>query len=141
MILSYIIIFIVGLGWGIAVGSGFVAFISVLDIIPRLTQITGSKSYMRYYEWAIIAGTFFFTTCDFMSVQLMLPPVLSAGVSAGIGIFEGIFVGMLAAGLAEVLNVFPIITKRLQLHDYMRFFLLAVVFGKVMGSLVQWVIL
>ncbi len=34
----------------------------------------------------------------------------------GIGLLDGIFVGMLAAALTEVMNVLPIIAKRMSLR-------------------------
>ncbi|AKF95370.1 stage V sporulation protein AB [Brevibacillus laterosporus] len=134
MMLLYLFVIVMGLGWGLAVGSGLVAFLSVLDIIPRLTQLSSSHSFIRSYEWAIVLGALWFTWCDYFAISVQLPAVLTAVV----GSFAGIFVGMLAAGLTEVLNVFPILTKRLGLHDYMRNFLMAMVLGKIVGSLLQW---
>lgn len=49
----------IGLAGGIAVGSGMVAFLVVLDIIPRLAQITRSYRYIRAYEWSVIGGSVF----------------------------------------------------------------------------------
>ncbi|QDX93708.1 stage V sporulation protein AB [Brevibacillus laterosporus] len=134
MMLLYLFVIVTGLGWGLAVGSGLVAFLSVLDIIPRLTQLSSSQSSIRSYEWAIVLGALWFTWCDYFAISVQLPAV----VSSVVGTIAGIFVGMLAAGLTEVLNVFPILTKRLGLHDYMRNFLMAMVLGKIVGSLLQW---
>ncbi|MNO07833.1 hypothetical protein D3C81_2302000 [compost metagenome] len=52
--------------------------------------------------------------------------------------FNGIFVGMLAAALTEVLNVLPILAKRLHMQKYLLGLLMAMVFGKVAGSLFEW---
>lgn len=127
---------VTGLSGGIAVGSGFVAFITVLDIIPRLTQLTSSASYIRSYEWALITGVLFFTLIDFFVWVMNLPAV----VTAVFGIFAGLFVGTLAAGLTEVLNVFPILAKRIHLQESMLWLLMAMVFGKMIGSLLQWLL-
>jgi len=54
------------------------------------------------------------------------------------GLFHGIFIGMVAAALVEVLNVFPLLSRRLHLENYMLALLMALVFGKVIGSLFQW---
>lgn len=59
-------------------------------------------------------------------------------VEAAVGLFDGIFVGMLAAALTEVLNVLPILAKRLRMTSYLFGLLLAMVFGKVAGSLFDW---
>jgi stage V sporulation protein AB len=45
---------------------------------------------------------------------------------------------MFAAALTEVLNVIPILTKRLKLKPHLFSLLMAMVLGKVTGSLVDW---
>ncbi|WP_400163845.1 stage V sporulation protein AB [Brevibacillus sp. TJ4] len=133
---SGLLLAMIGLGWGVAVGSGFVAFITVLDLIPRLTQLTNSRRHIRKLEWALICGVVFFTLVDFYGWQTALPR-LAASVY---GLFSGVFVGTLAAGLTEALNVFPIIAKRLQMEDKLLYLLMAMVLGKIAGSLVQWLL-
>lgn len=54
------------------------------------------------------------------------------------GVFAGVFVGTLAAGLTEALNVFPILAKRLNMDSKLIFLLMAMVLGKIIGSLLQW---
>jgi stage V sporulation protein AB len=49
------------------------------------------------------------------------------------------FIGMLAAALTEVLNVFPILAKRIGLGDKIVILLMAIVFGKIIGSLFHWI--
>ncbi|GEB32649.1 MULTISPECIES: stage V sporulation protein AB [Brevibacillus] len=127
---------LIGLGGGLAVGSGLVAFIAVLDIIPRLTQLTNAHRHIRAFEWALVMGALFFTLIDFFHLGAHWPNV----VTAVYGLFAGIFVGTLAAGLTEVLNVFPILAKRLSMDGSLLFLLMAVVFGKVTGSLLQWLL-
>lgn len=134
--LQEIVLVIVGLSGGIAVGSGFVAFITVLDIIPRLTQLTNAGSYIRAFEWALILGVLVFTLLDFFTVTASFPLL----VTAVYGIFAGIFVGTLAAGLTEVLNVFPLLAKRVNLSDSMLWLLMAMVLGKTVGSVIQWLL-
>jgi len=134
MLLQYAVLVLIGLGGGIAVGSGFVAFITVLDIIPRLTQLTNGQRYVRWFEWALISGVLFFTEIDFFSVEAGLPAV----ITVLIGLLAGVFVGTLAAGLTEVLNVFPILAKRLNMDGRLLLLLMAMVFGKIMGSLLQF---
>lgn len=57
-----------------------------------------------------------------------------------IGLFAGLFIGMLAAALTEVLNVLPILVKRIGMGDRILILLMAIVFGKIIGSLFQWLI-
>ncbi|WP_397355714.1 stage V sporulation protein AB [Paenibacillus sp. N3.4] len=124
----------VGLAGGIAVGSGMVAFLVVLDIIPRLAQITRSFSHIHSYEAAVVAGSLIFTWVDFGEGKLHLNPMGTALV----GVFAGCFVGMLAAALTEIINVLPILAKRVGMGSYMILLLMAMIFGKVFGSLFEW---
>lgn len=135
-VLKGLLVVLVGLSSGWAVGSGLVAFLTVLDIIPRLAQMSHSLSYVRWLEWAIVSGAVSFSVIDLFSVRIDLP----VWTTAGVGLIAGLFVGMLAAGLTEVLNVFPILAKRLRMERYILGLLMAMVFGKVAGSLLQWLL-
>lgn len=126
----------IGLAGGIVVGGGFVAFITVLDIIPRLAQLTRTYTYIHLYEWAIISGALFYTVIDLHDLSLRLPE-WSIRIIGGL---MGIFVGLLAAALTEVTNVIPILAKRLRIQDRLVLLLMAMAFGKVVGSLLQWLI-
>ncbi|UYZ11833.1 stage V sporulation protein AB [Brevibacillus sp. WF146] len=133
---QYLLLVLIGLGGGVAVGSGFVAFITVLDIIPRLTQLTNAHRHIRALEWALVAGALFFTMADFFQWVVRLPLVTTSLY----GLLAGVFVGTLAAGLTEVLNVFPILAKRLNVDEKLIVLLMAMVFGKIGGSLLQWLL-
>ncbi|BCE07283.1 MULTISPECIES: stage V sporulation protein AB [Bacillus] len=136
MIISVIFIIFLGLAGGIAVGSGFVAFLTVLGIIPRLTQLTKTQGFIQAYEWAVILGAVFGgweslnMSRFFLSKWLLVP----------IGLLAGVFIGMLAAALTEVLNVLPILAKRIGMGDRILILLMAIVFGKILGSMFQWLI-
>ncbi len=130
-----LLLILIGLAGGFASGSGLVAFITVLDIIPRLTQLSNSQKYVRSFEWALVLGAVFFTLIDFFQIVVMLP----AFSMIIVGLLSGVFVGTLAAGLTEVLNVFPILAKRLNMDRFILIFLMAMVLGKMLGSFIQWV--
>ncbi|KAB7708863.1 stage V sporulation protein AB [Bacillus aerolatus] len=124
----------IGLASGLAVGAGFVAFITVLGIIPRLMQLTRTWKQIRSYEWAVIAGVLAGTFVSFMPVMFHLPALLLVPV----GLLSGIFIGLLAAALTEVLNVFPILAKRIGIHERIIALMMAIALGKVAGSLFHW---
>ncbi|NMO96921.1 stage V sporulation protein AB [Paenibacillus lemnae] len=127
---------LLGVAGGIAVGGGVIALIIVLDIVPRLAQLTFTYHRVHWYEGALIAGSLMGTMADFWMWKVPLGGV----VSTFIGLLCGIFVGMLAAALTEVLNVLPILAKRLRLTGYLFGLLTAMVAGKVAGSLFDWFI-
>lgn len=134
MIINILLIVFTGFAGGLAVGAGFVAFLTVLGIVPRLTQLTKTLSYIHYYEWGVVLGAF---VGSWLSMRDSLFS-FSAYWLLPIGLLDGIFIGMLAAALTEVLNVLPILTKRIGMESNMILLLMAIVFGKVIGSLFHW---
>lgn len=135
-VLTGLLLIFVGLAGGLAVGSGMVAFLIVLDVIPRLAQIARFYRGIRWFEGAVVLGSVVWTVVDLFDWKFRLFP---AG-TAFIGLFAGCFVGMLAAALTEVINVLPILAKRLRMEDYMLWLLAAMVFGKMLGSLFDWLV-
>jgi len=123
-----------GLASGLAVGSGFVAFLVVLDVIPRLAQITSSTSRGADLELAVVTGVVFWTVADMFDFSLRAP----LWIAALVGLLTGGFIGTVAAALTEVLNVFPILAKRLGMETRLHWLLAAMVLGKVLGSLFEW---
>ncbi|MEW9674668.1 stage V sporulation protein AB [Lentibacillus sp. L22] len=127
---------IIGFASGLAVGGGFVGFLTVLGVIPRLIQLSKTDRLIPAYSACIIAGLLFGTYMSFSDIAWSEPAI----ILVILGAFHGIFNGMLAAALTEVLNVFPILSKRIGLEPYLLGLLMAIVFGKVAGSLFQWLI-
>lgn len=115
-------------------GAGFVAFLAVLGVIPRLTQLTKTMKMIHLYEWAVVLGAVGGT------VGSLRDPIFhtTAFITVPIGLAAGTFVGMLAAGLTEALNVFPILAKRVRIEDRIVILIMAIVIGKIVGSLFQW---
>lgn len=125
----------VGLAGGFATGAGFVAFLTVLGVIPRLTQLTKTLKMVRHYEGAVISGVVAGTWFGLQGITFSLPSILLIPI----GLMDGVFNGMLAAALTEVLNVFPILSKRIGMQNKIIYLLMALVLGKIVGSLFQWI--
>ena len=119
---------VLGFAEGIAVGAGLVALLTVLDIIPRLVHLTGINDRVRSLERAIIAGGILAALFDGFDGGLGLAPWIAMGI----------FVGLFAGALTEVLNVLPVLGRRLSLQDSLRVLLLAFILGKTAGSLLYW---
>lgn len=134
-LIQHSLLCLIGLAGGIAVGSGFVAFITVLDILPRLIQMTKSQEFIRWYEFAIIFGVLFSTWLDFF--DWIFDGYI--WINIVIGLLMGLFVGMLAGALTEVINVLPILSRRLKIQYYLFLLVIAMALGKTMGSLFQWI--
>ncbi|WNB93661.1 stage V sporulation protein AB [Bacillus sp. NEB1478] len=135
MTIKVLLVMFVGLGGGITVGSGLVAFLTVLGIVPRLMQLSKTYSYIRSYEISIILGAVLGGWMNLRDASLSFPSI----ILVPIGLMAGIFVGMLAAALTEVLNVLPILAKRVGFGEKIIIILMAIVFGKISGSLFHWI--
>ncbi|WP_152446539.1 stage V sporulation protein AB [Bacillus sp. THAF10] len=136
MTINIIFVVFLGLAGGLAVGSGFVAFLAVLGIIPRLTQLTKTVKFLHSYEWGVIGGALFGSWISLNHVTFHFPSFLAIPI----GLFCGVFIGLLAAALTEVLNVLPILAKRIGVDGQMAILLMAIVFGKIIGSLYHWLV-
>mgnify|MGYP001164616748 CR=1 FL=1 len=112
------------------------AFITVLDIVPRLHQLTRMPHRIASSEHAITLGVVFWTCTDFFDWDVSYPFLFQIIF----GLFAGCFVGLLAAALTEIVNVLPILAKRLRLQQWIVYLLMAMVFGKIVGSLMQWLL-
>nr|WP_035120055.1 stage V sporulation protein AB [Cohnella panacarvi] len=129
-----IVLVLISFAGGFTVGSAFVALLIVLDLIPRLVQLTRAYRRSAWFESGILSGAVYWSSADLFGWSFALPD----GVLLVPAIFQGLFVGMFAAALTEVLNVLPILAKRLRLKPYLFSLLLALVLGKLTGSLVDW---
>lgn len=130
------IILFLGLSGGLATGAGYVAFITVLGVIPRLMSATKTKSCIHLYELSLVLGVLAGTFLHIFNVHLHWPAV----TTGFIGLFSGMFIGMAAAALTEVLNVFPILARRAGVFAKINILMMAVALGKMTGSLIQWIL-
>jgi stage V sporulation protein AB len=136
-VLVHALLVIFGIASGIAVGSGFVAFITVLDIIPRLKQLARAPlSKVKSMEWAIVLGVLVSTMVYLWDLRLTQLSFLLPALGLGMGIF----VGMLAGALTEVLNVLPILARRIGMEEALLLFIYAMALGKTAGSLFHWLV-
>jgi stage V sporulation protein AB len=135
MTIEFLAVVFVGFAGGFAVGGGLVAFLTVLGVIPRLTQLTKTMKFIQAYEWGIVFGAL---TGGILSLRDYTFG-LSSYILILIGIFSGVFIGMLAAALTEVLNVLPILAKRIGVFEKIVILVMAIVLGKIFGSLFHWI--
>lgn len=135
--MEYVILPIIGFSNGIIVGSGIVALLTLLDIIPRLAQVTKTYSYVTIYENVIIYSA---AIAAFFSLS-------KVGMNTGaffiimIGFLMGVFIGLLASALAEVMNVIPVVVRRFQIEEYVFYVVYALILGKTLGSFIHWLVL
>lgn len=137
MVIEGLLVIFIAFANGLIVGAGFVAFLIVLGIIPRLMQLTKTGRFVRGYEWGVISGAIIGCWFGLRETELGLP--LPGLWLIPLGLASGIFIGMLAAALTEVLNVLPILAKRIGIREHKIIILLmALVLGKIFGSIFHW---
>lgn len=129
------ILVIISLSGGIAVGTAITSFLVILDIIPRLVQLTKTSGYSLLYEIVIILGMVIFT----LSYLLALSIQSEVFIACIFGVIMGFYIGLFVAALAEVLNVIPIIINRFNMKEHVMSIIIALSMGKVFGSLIYWI--
>ena len=138
-ILSRILLVWVALGAGFAVAGGFVAFVTLIGIVPRLSAITKTASKIRLYETCLAFGLILMNLISLYHPDLSWIPYHLAVIILNLsGFFTVIFVGCLAGALAEVVNIIPILSRRVKLRKGFPYFVKAAAVGKCIGSLIQF---
>lgn len=134
MIGKQILLGLVGLSSGIALAGGIFAVVLSIGVINRLAGKTHTAKHILIYEDSILFG----------SVVGNVLSIFDCTVPAGLlgqllfGTFSGIFTGCLAIALAEVLQVFPVLMRRLKIHRGLGLIVTSMAIGKTIGSLVQF---
>lgn len=126
---------VIGFCEGIVVGGSLVAFITILGIVPRLCWLTNSARYIYWYELAIVGGAVLASFSYFLKPRLGLGNV----VAAFLGLFIGFFVGMVATALAEVMDVLPIVSRRMGIESFIAYIFISLIIGKIIGSMIYWI--
>ncbi len=130
------LVILIGYSAGVVVGGAVSAFIALLEIIPRLVEITDTREYFKLYEWTFIVSSIIFSFLYFVDFSLYL----NKYTSIFFGVFNGIFVGLFTSALAEVLNVIPVLSKKFNLSNYVFYLIVSLIFGKVLGSMYYWLV-
>ena len=125
---------IVGLAEGLAVGAAFVAVLTVLQVVPRLIQLCGGSA--RAYELALALGAVL------GALNEAVPLAVQAGWVAVIpaGLLSGVFVGMVSGAIAEVGAVLPLAGRRLRISRWLLALLVALAVGRAVGATLWWAV-
>lgn len=131
------IMIIAGLCSGLGIAAGTFAFLLVLRVIPRMVQKAKLEHKIIYIENIVFRGIMFGSVLSLFSWRKKwLFTLLGKTLLTIFGISAGIFVGCLSVALAEILDVFPIFFRRLNIKEkYGEGFLFVMAIGKLIGSL------
>ena len=127
---------VIGLASGLVIAGAVYAFITIVGVVPRLAQKTHTTNSIRLYETALMLGGIFGTLAMIFRFYLPIGHVGAVVISLA----NGVFIGCLAMSLAEVLNVIPILSRRVRIQRGMFFLIMAIAAGKLVGSLLYFLV-
>ena len=131
MLVKHVFLGFCGLAAGLAVSAGTFAFLIVIGVIPRMIGKCNRAAESIHFENAIICGGILGNLLSvFTQISLPLGPLLLCVY----GLSAGIFVGCIAVALAEILNTFPIMFRRMNIKEGLPWIMCAMALGKCMGS-------
>ncbi len=134
--MKYVFSVVSSFGGGVVVGGAYAAFITLINVFPRLIQLTATKKYLKLYEAIFMVSTFLFTLVYFYGYNVNLKFLVPLA-----GLFSGIFLGMFSSALAETLNVIPVISKKFKIKKQMKLVMISILIGKVCGALYYFIFL
>lgn len=121
---------LIGLSAGTIVAGGLFGFIVSLGVVSDFADRTGTAKRIMLYEDAVALGGILGNLLFLYQI-----PLTSISPLIGLfGIFSGIFVGCWAIALTEVLNVFPIFLRRINVTKGIAFIILGIAIGKALGG-------
>lgn len=125
---------LLGFCGGAIVAGGYIALVVKVGVITRMTARTKTGGCSRLYEDVLVIGAVLGCLYSIFSWRipgkwLFLAPY---------GAFAGIFTGCLAIALAEIVNAFPIFSRRIRLKRGLPWIVTALALGKLTGSLLQF---
>lgn len=126
-----VIYVIVGLCGGLLVAGGLFAFLTLVGVVTRLAAGTTTAKYITLYEDMSLLGCVGGNLLFLYGFSLPLSNVFL--FLYGIG--AGVFTGCLAAALAEVVNMMPVLSERVGLKKGMTGIMTVFAIGKAVGSL------
>ncbi len=132
-VLQNLIFVCLGLCGGILVAGGLFAFLAMVGVVTRLAAGTRTAKWVMFYEdMALLGGTI-------GNVAYIFNKGLPTGTVWFLlyGLCAGIFTGCLAAALAEVVKMLPVLSERVSLKRGMTGIMLLFALGKMAGALLD----
>ncbi len=153
---------LLGTGFGMLASAGIFNIFVAIGLVPRFAGKTHTASKVILYEEMVVLGTLvggfislYPEYCQFAAwwQQRFLSDAVGVSASYGLswmpdlfaclaiiiqvvfGLFSGMFVGCLALAIAEMLDSFPILARRVSFRHGLGFAILSMAFGKIFGSI------
>ena len=130
-----------GLASGAVISTAVIAFISAIGLVPRLAQKTRTEARIKIFESAIMLGGIFGAALTLFEFSVSAPVILGVPALIIWGLAAGVFYGCLAMSLAEVLDVIPILARRMRIKYGLRMIVIAIACGKLTGALLYFLVM
>lgn len=125
---------IFGIGSGVIISGGIIAFISLVGLIPIISMRTHTQKHSMAFGNAVILGAIAGSMLSMWPIVIPVPNI----VIIIIGLSFGIFTGALIVSLAEILDFIPILDRRIKLKKGISLLVYAIAAGKMVGALYYW---
>lgn len=141
MYIGHIFLGLIGLAAGFAVAGGTFAFLIVVGVVTRMIGKSNGASEILRYETAIILGGIAGCILSvFTQLRFSCGAFFASAILMIYGLSAGIFVGGIAVSLAEILDTFPIVFRRIRLKSGLFWIVSFMALGKMTGSLVYFLL-
>lgn len=131
---------LIGFCGGVGVAAGTFAFLLLMRVIPRMISKFKFEKNIIFVENMVVLGITMGSILSFQVWKCEIPTVFLGKIFMILfGFCAGIFVGCIAVALAEILDTFPILLKRMNLKDEIAPKLLfCMAIGKSIGALLYF---
>lgn len=131
MFLNQVLMALAGVCAGFATSAGVIALLITLGVIPRIIGRTQTGMAIMTYETMLAFGGVSGCILSVFDIQRF---AVGSWVLVFFGLCSGIFVGCQAVALAEILNMFPILFRRMKLQVGLSVVIISMALGKMAGS-------
>lgn len=129
---------ILGLIFGGGVAAGVVALVTSIGILPRIVGKSTTAGHILLYENFLIAGATLGSLFVIFEFRIQF---LDSWFLVLTGVFMGVFVGCLAAALAEVVQIWPVMFRRSHAKYGVNLAMTCFAIGKLLGGLYYFILL
>lgn len=128
--------------FGALASAGVFTVLSSVSLIPRFAGKTRTAGEIRVYENSVILGTIWGGIISLTKdpYVMWVPGWLGLLVLVATGVFSGMFVGCIALAVAEMLDSIPIFFRRIKLKRGIGVIVFFIAMGKMLGSLLYFMI-
>ena len=134
--IKVILTILVGLAGGLAIGASVTAFFIVLGVTARIIKWSKREEYLIFYQISLILGALLSCLVYFFDFTVKYFNFLTIPI----GLLIGIFVGTIISALTETLDIISVAANKLSISKWIYLIVVIILLGKVIGSLVHFLI-